>query len=160
MIISQQPIQTLCTSNLIMLVANKTFQQSNSMTALLLRFWSITKATVNLGVPRPTPETAPRFLMASANFGLLFALWSVVVRRAPNAAHSSVLLRTKSRQRIKQTSVTCTDDFGSVLPHVLFFRQIWLFFDLAGGQNLYLAGGGFWLFLQYFGGKIDRFLYI
>jgi len=31
----------------------------------------------------------------------------------------------------------------SMLPCVLFFRQMWLFLDLVGGQNLLLAGGGF-----------------
>jgi len=32
---------------------------------------------------------------------------------------------------------------ATVLPNVLFFRQIWLFFYLVGGENLRLAGGGF-----------------
>jgi len=47
---------------------------------------------------------------------------------------------------------------GPVLPDVLFFCQIWLFFDLVGGKNFRLAGGGFWLFSKYFGGKFGGFL--
>jgi len=30
----------------------------------------------------------------------------------------------------------------TMLPDVLFFRQMWLFFNWVGGLNLLLAGGG------------------
>jgi len=42
---------------------------------------------------------------------------------------------------------------STMLPYVLFFRQIWLFFDLVDRWNLRLVGGGF------FGGKFGGFLY-
>jgi len=59
----------------------------------------MTKAIVNRAY-HPTPETAPLFLMPSANFGLFFALWPL-----RSELSEELWRQRKSCQTIKQTNM-------------------------------------------------------